>query len=128
MDVRRVGGTGPGRRVTRLVAAPWAVWGAAMLVRPGDVTRLVCGGGPAPDSWIVRLLGARLMVQNVVLLVHPTRTVVLAGAGADTLHAASMVLARRRWPGHARPIWVSGATSTVAALVGVLTAPAAERH
>lgn len=119
--------TSTGRRVTRLVAVPGAVWGTAMLLRPGDVTRLVCGGGPAPDSWIVRLLGARLVVQHVVTLVHPTRTVVLAGAGVDLLHASSMVLARGRWPGHARPIWVSGASSVGSALAGVLSAPAAQR-
>ena len=110
------------RRLTRLVAVPWALWGAAMLVRPGDVIRPVCGGGPEPETWIVRLLGARLVAQHVVTLVHPTRAVVLAGAGVDVLHAASMGLALVRWPGHARPIWVSGTTSVGSAVAGALTA------
>ena len=116
-----------GRRVTRLVAVPGVLWGAVMLARPGDLTRAVCGGGPEPAAWIVRVLGARLVAQNVVTLAHPTRAVVLAGAGADALHATSMVLARLRWPEHARPIWVSGTTSVVSAPVGGLTAPLAGR-
>ena len=120
MSARRVSRTG--NRVTRLVAVPWGLWGAAMLVRPGDVTRLVCGGGPEPAAWIVRVLGARLVAQHVVTLVWPTREVVLAGAAADVLHAASMVPARVRWPEHARPIWVSGTTSAASALAGALTA------
>ena len=119
MSARRVSRTG--NRVTRLVAVPWGLWGAAMLVRPGDVTRLVCGGGPEPAAWIVRVLGARLVAQHVVTLVWPTREVVLAGAAADVLHAASMVPARVRWPEHARPIWVSGTTSAASALAGALT-------
>ena len=120
MSARRVHSTG--RRVTRLVAIPWGLWGAAMLLRPGDVTRLVCGGRPEPDAWIVRVLGARLVAQHVLTLVRPTRGVVLAGAAADVLHAASMGLARVRWPDHARPIWVSGTTSVGSAVAGALTA------
>lgn len=123
MSTRRSSRTG--RRVTRLAAVPWALWGTAMLVRPGEVTRLVCGGRPAPDSRIVRLLGARLVVQHVATVVRPTRTVVLTGVGVDLLHAASMVLARAYWPGHARPIWASGASSVGSAAAGLLTAPTA---
>ena len=120
MSARRDSSTG--RRVARLVAVPGALWGAAMLLRPGDLTRSVCGGGPEPAAWIVRVLGARLVAQNLVTLARPTRTVVLAGATADALHAASMGAARVRWPDHARPIWVSGTTSAGSALVGALTA------
>ena len=119
--------TSTGHRVTRLVAVPWALWGTAMLVRPGDVTRLVSGGGPEPEHWVVRLLGARLVAQHVTTLVRPTRAVVLAGAGIDLLHASSMGLARVRWPAYARPVWVSGTTSVASAVINVLTAPAARR-
>ena len=122
MSARRTTRTTTGRRVTRLVAVPGALWGAAMLLRPGDVTRSVCGGGPEPAAWIVRVLGARLVTQNLVTLVRPTREVVLAGAATDALHAASMVAARVRWPEHARPIWVSGSTAAASAAVGALTA------
>jgi len=122
MSARRTSRTATGRRLTRLVAVPRALWGAAMLLRPGDVTRSVCGGGPEPAAWIVRVLGVRLVAQNVVTFARPTREVVLAGAAADVLHAASMVAARVRWPDHARPIWVSGTTSAGSAAVGALTA------
>lgn len=115
------------RTATRLVAGPWAVWGAVMLVHPSGVTRLVCGGGPEPRAWIVRLLGARLVAQHGFTLLHPTRDVVLAGAGVDVLHAASMGLVRARWPRYARPAWVSGSTSAASALAGVLAAPQAQR-
>ena len=122
MSAGRSSRTVTGRRVTRLVAVPGALWGAAMLLRPRDVTRSVCGGGPEPAPWIVRVLGARLVTQNLVTLVRPTREVVLAGAVADALHAASMVPARVRWPEHARAIWVSGTTAAASATVGALTA------
>lgn len=127
MSARRPHRTTTGRRVARLVAVPWGLWGTAMLVRPGDVTRLVCAGGPEPDARIVRLLGARLVVQHAVTLVRPTRTVVLAGAGLDLLHAASMGLALVRWPAYSRPIRVSGTTSVASALIGALSAPAPGR-
>ena len=122
MSARRTTRTATGRRLTRLVAVPGALWGAAMLLRPGNVTRSVCGGGPEPAAWIVRVLGARLVVQNVVTFVRPTREVVLAGAATDALHAASMLVARVRWPDHARPIWVSGSTAAASAAAGALTA------
>jgi hypothetical protein len=122
MSARPTSRSVTGRRLTRLVAVPGALWGAVMLLRPEDLTRSVCGGGPEPAAWIVRVLGARLLAQNVVTFVRPTREVVLAGAATDALHAASMVAARVRWPEHARPIWVSGSTSAASAALGALTA------
>ena len=117
MSARRVSTTG-----RRLAAVPWAIGGAAMLLLPRKTTRWVCAGGPEPDLRVVRVLGARLVVQSAVTLVRPTREVVLAGAGLDLLHAASMGAARLAFPRLVRPIGVSAASSVAAALAGLAAA------
>ena len=41
--------------------------------------------------WLVRVLGARLLVQHGAVLVAPGRRLVRIGSAVDLLHAASMV-------------------------------------
>jgi hypothetical protein len=82
--------------------------------------------GPVrPPRWLVRLLGARVLAQQLVVVTAPTRGLVLLGAGVDTLHALSMVAAAWRWPQQRRAASVSAASATASALLGLATAPAA---
>ncbi|MCZ2820555.1 hypothetical protein O2V63_09455 [Modestobacter sp. VKM Ac-2977] len=124
-------GDGPPRRpaavgrrtLTRVVAAPLALGGAVLLVRPDQVLRAVRGNGREPSAWVVRLLGGRVLAQQTAVLLRPTRGLVLAGVVADALHAASMVPTALAWADYRRPASISGAAAAGAAIVAALVAP-----
>lgn len=111
------------RALTRAVAAPLAVGGAVLLVRPEQAARAVSGGGPEPSAWVVRLFGGRVLVQHAAVLLHPTRGLVVAGVVADALHAASMVPTWLAWSDYRRPAWLSGAAAAGSAVAAALVAP-----
>lgn len=96
-------------------------WGAALLARPEQIADVV-GGGTAPPAWIVRVLGARGVVQEAVVLLVPTRRVALAAAGTDVLHALSMLAAAVRWPRYRRCALASAAIAGGSALLTYATA------
>lgn len=131
MDVEdTLWGDGPPRRpavgrrtLTRVVAAPLALGGAVLLVRPEQVARAVRGDGREPSAWVVRLLGGRVLAQQTAVLLRPTRGLVLAGVVADALHAASMVPTGLAWADYRRPAWVSGSVAAGSAIVAALAAP-----
>lgn len=114
------------RALIRAVAAPLAVGGAVLLVRPEQAARAVRGGGPEPSAWLVRLFGGRVLVQHAAVLLHPTRGLVVAGVVADALHAASMVPTGLAWSDHRRPAWISGAVAAGSAVAAALLAPERE--
>ena len=67
-------------------------YGTALLVLPSQ--SLARATGAPVDrraAWVARVLGARELAQAELTRHRPTREVLLAGAGVDTLHAASMV-------------------------------------
>ena len=103
--------------------AAWAVlggWGAALVAVPRWAGRLT--GEPQPPSAVVRVLGARRLVQELVLLRWPTREVALAAAAVDGLHAASMLAAVRLWPRYRRAALTSAAISAVSGAVTLVRA------
>lgn len=96
-------------------------WGAALLARPERIADVV-GGGIAPPSWIVRVLGARGVLQETVVLLAPSRRAATAAAGADVLHALSMLAAAAIWPRYRRCELASAGIAAGSALVTVATA------
>jgi hypothetical protein len=98
----------------RTTAAAFGAEGVVLLVRP-DLP--AAAGLAAPDlpRGVVRLLGARRVVQAGVELAVPRRGVVLAGAAVDALHALSMLAAALRWPRHRRAALLSAGTAALAA-------------
>ncbi|HEV7727565.1 MAG TPA: hypothetical protein VGO74_11620 [Modestobacter sp.] len=107
--------TRPGRRAPRTLAAAHGAVGLLLLARPDDVVARLAPGPERPPRWLVRLLGARRLVQAAVTVAAPTRGVLLLGAGTDTLHALSMVAAALRWPGLRRAASISATAATAAA-------------
>jgi len=91
-------------------------WGAALLVRPDAVAAAV-GGRPTPPSWLVRVLGARQVVQQVVVLARPTSAVVNTASAVDLTHAASMLAALVLAPRYRRAELVSAAVATASAVL-----------
>ena len=105
---------------TRIWAAATAAAGAATLLRPHTVARLVSGSAPAPDTAVVRILGGRQLLQGTVLLIRPTSLLVIGGLAVDVLHATSMLAAAVIWPGYRRAALASAAVAGTSAVAGAL--------
>lgn len=65
--------------------------GSVSLLAPHLVMRL--SGAPADEvaERTVRVLGARQVIQGVVLLLHPSKTLRAGAVALDATHAASML-------------------------------------
>ena len=81
----------PPRTPTRGLAAAGATAGLVLLTRPQRVLDAVAPTFPRERAWLVRALGARMLVQHAVVLVRPGPGVVTSGTALDALHAASML-------------------------------------
>ena len=101
------------RTAVRALAAVEGIAGLALLARPDDVVRTLAPRSAPPPRWVVRLLGARQLLQAAALGAAPTRTVLLVSAATDGLHAASMVPAGLRWPALRRSAGASGGAAAV---------------
>lgn len=113
-------------RGARIAAAAFGAWGVLQLARPDLVLRTVSPEPhPRPLVWAGRALGARLAVQNGLVLARPTRGTVLTGAVVDGLHALSMLAVALLWRDYRRPALASGATAAFSAVICVATAPRA---
>jgi hypothetical protein len=108
----------------RPAAVALAAAGTALLVAPRQVVRWAAPGEPEPPLAVVRVLGGRLVAQQLLVAARPTRRRVLAWAAVDAAHAASMVPAAALWPRHRRLATVSGIAGTASALVAVTSARA----
>jgi hypothetical protein len=73
-------------------------------------------GRPAP-AWIVRGLGARMILQGSLLRRWPSRRALQLGAGIDALHGASMVAVAHRSTDYRRTAHVSAAVAGISALL-----------
>ena len=111
----------------RLWAATTAAGGAVMLSRPQPVARLASGSGATPNAAIVRILGARQLLQGIVLLIRPAALLVAGGLVVDVLHATSMVAAAVIWPGYRRAALTSAAVTGASAAAGALVLRGAPR-
>lgn len=110
-------------RVVRIGAsAGLAAWGAALLAAPTRTVHSVTGTDPVPPEPILRVLGARRVVQHLLVASTSSRTVAWASVGTDVLHASSMIAAARIWPEYRRAELTSAGIAAVAAGLTALTA------
>jgi len=112
-------------RVLRGSTAVQAAWGLALVAAPARTAAVVCAGRPHPRAWIVRALGARLLVQCAWVLLSPSRFRVLGAAAVETVHAASMAGAAALWPRYRWAAAVSGTTAAASAVLDGFLAPEA---
>jgi hypothetical protein len=90
-----------------------------MLVAPHLVSTAVAGPEPPAPSWLVRMLGGRLIGQGGLLLVRPTPGVLAVGRAIDILHGSSMLFAATARPAYRRSALTSGAVAAGSVLVSV---------
>ena len=109
----------PRRGATRVLAAAHSAQAALLLVQPAAVLRLVADQD-VPPSWIVRLLGVRILAQGAAEFVRPRRDVLVLGVVVDLAHAASMVAAATVWPHYRRAALSSAGSAAASAVVGAV--------
>ncbi|SDH16208.1 hypothetical protein [Klenkia brasiliensis] len=110
----------------RLVSAGLGAGGLALLLLPRWSLRTLAPGRRAPAAWLVRVLGARTVLQSALLLASPTREGMQAGAAVDALHAASMVPAALVWPRFRQAAAISGGWAAAATAAQLAVAPLAD--
>jgi hypothetical protein len=84
---------GPEPGAARALASVRLGWGALLLAAPARLLRLVERAAPGRrQTLVVRILGARHIVQTALVRASGTREAVLGGAAVDALHAGSALL------------------------------------
>lgn len=74
----------------RLVATVRCGWAVFLFACPDRPMAALTGLTPTEhDRQVLRVLGARQLVQAAVSLVHPSHRVLAAGSAVDALHAAT---------------------------------------
>src|SRR3954451_12241429 len=107
------------RRVVRIASSALLLgWGAALLARPVPVAA-TAAGTPVPPAWLVRVLGGRQVLQQLLGLAVPTPAVTRAAAGVDIVHGSSMLAAAVVWPRYRRPTLVSAAAAAASAVLAL---------
>lgn len=113
--------TTPDRRGgTRVLAGVHLGQAALLLAQPPGFLRSITGDHGVPPAWIVRALGARLLVQAAPEAIRPSRALLRLGVLVDLLHAASMLAAARIWPRYRRAALASAGSAAASALAGAL--------
>jgi hypothetical protein len=101
-----------------------AVYGVGLLALPARILAVLARSPLDSETVAVaRVLGARQLVQAVILARHPERSWRIAGAGVDALHAGSMAALARfgRRPNHRRLAARNARTATLLGLTGFVS-------
>jgi hypothetical protein len=105
-----------------LFPAARACYGAVLLCAPGLALGLCTGQASSPRARaVVRILGVRHLAQAVLTLWRPRPVVLLAGAGIDACHAASMLALAVADPRMRRAGIADAAAATAFTATGALT-------
>jgi hypothetical protein len=110
------------RGLTRLMAGAGAATGVALLARPRQIVDAAAPAFPHDRLWLVRLLGARLVVQHGAVVTVPTVGLVRLGSAIDLVHAATMVPFVSS-PRYGRAARISGGLAAAYAAVALAVAP-----
>lgn len=94
--------------------------GTALFAAPRPAGRLVRGRGRTLDPRIIRVLGARQLVQGGVLIARPNAALIPAAVAVDLVHALSMVAAAIARPSYRTSALASAMVATTSGAAGVL--------
>jgi hypothetical protein len=111
----------------RAISVGRAVLAGVLLVRPGRVASLASFGGRRPATWLIRVLGARMLAQSALELAEPSRRVIRLGAVVDATHAVSMLAAAARWPRYRRAALTSAGLAGASAVLAGSASGSASR-
>jgi len=118
-----------GPRATAWASLARAGYGTALLCAPGPVISVMTGGPVSRRARAVaRVLGARHLVQAAVCGLVPARGLIRAGAAADGLHAASMLVLAVTAPGLRRALLADAVIAATLASASAGEAPLMARR
>jgi hypothetical protein len=103
----------------RAFGAGQGLLGAFLLVRPHPISRKIAGGQSTAPTWLVRLLGARLLGQGCWLLVRDSDASLAVGCIIEALHASTMVTAAIVAPRYRRSALTATALATTLVVAGM---------
>lgn len=107
MNAKRVFGIGQG------------AFGVTLLAFPRPIAERAAGKGTPPPSWLVRVLGLRLLGQGGWLAAHPSEDVLVLGTVVDAVHGSTMAAAAVASRSHRRSASVAAAVALVSIAIGV---------
>ena len=109
---------------SRQLATARTAWGALLVLAPAVPLRALTGGRePAGGPTLLRLLGARHLLQAALTMAAPTRGTLRLGAVADALHAASGLAFAAIDDRERRAALLDAAVAAAWAAASVLAAP-----
>jgi hypothetical protein len=115
-----------GRRHRHILAGPSGLaaaegcWGTALLFAAGPLLRPLAGEPVDPRMIkIARVLGARQLLQSLIVAWRPTRRNLEIGAAVDAMHAATMFAAAAANIAPRRLTIASAATASALAAIGL---------
>jgi hypothetical protein len=110
--------------VTRPLPVVRLTWGGLLVAAPATVLRMLAAGRPVTGSQarVIRILGARHVLQAAVELTRPTPRARRAGAAVDLLHAMTCAGAVAVSPEWRRPALADGIGALILAGGGLLPA------
>lgn len=108
------------QRLARLLGGCHLGQAAVLLAQPQALLRAITDDHEAPPSWIIRVLGVRMLLQAASETLRPRPNVLCLGVAVDLTHAASMLAAAWIWPRYRRVALASAGSAAASALAGTL--------
>jgi hypothetical protein len=105
----------------RLAPVVRLAWGGLLVTAPRTVLRVLTDGAGS-EAPVVRVLGARHVVQGAVELARPTPATLRVGAAVDLLHATTCAAAVAFSPTWRRPALLDGTGAVALATAALIQA------
>lgn len=108
-----------------MTAAARATWGAVLLAAPDAVFALATrprSDAPRRAGVVLRVLGARQLVQSALVSLRPRRRVLTASAAVDAVHALTCLVLAALDPRWRRPVLLDAAVAASFCLATLRTA------
>jgi hypothetical protein len=94
--------------------------GLILVAFPNATAARVAGNEPLPPSWLVRLLGLRLLGQGSWLTADPSDRVLCWGTIIDALHGSTMLAAVAASRSHRRSATVAAAVAAASVALSIV--------
>jgi hypothetical protein len=107
----------------RLVALAQIALGSVALAAPRTAVGATARVGTPVPAWVVRCLGARMVLEGALLRRNHSKRALLVGAGVDVVHGASMIVVARRSSGYRRIAQAAAVLAGASALLELVGRP-----
>lgn len=106
------------RGLIRVLGGLTAALGTGLLLQPHRLARRICGSQDVPNDVVLRVLGAREVVQGVAQIAYPKKDLVVSCIAVDALHVLSMLVLAAVWPSYRRAALASATMAGISVGAG----------